>query len=132
MYTGKVRCLKCGREYDSERMFEGCPGCGTEDFVSTVTPLYELPETDGTRADFERLFPGRRLEDYREILPLKGQRPLVDLGVGNTALTRLSRLGEELGLELYVKDETRNPTWGHKDRLNAVLINKALELGAPG
>lgn len=44
----------------------------------------------------------------------------------------MDRLSDALKLDLYIKDETRNPTWGHKDRLNAVLINKALELGAPG
>ena len=49
--------------------------------------------------------------------------------MGNTALTKLPAIGKELGLDLYIKDETRNPTWGHKDRLNAVLINKAMELG---
>jgi len=132
MYTGKSKCLNCGQEYDSERIFEGCPHCRTSQFVSNITPMYQLPKTDGSRESFQKLFPGRRLEDYREILPFKGNAPLVDLGVGNTALTKLDRLGNELGLELYIKDETRNPTWGHKDRLNAVLINKALELKAPG
>ena len=132
MYTGTCRCLKCGREYDSEEMFEGCPACKSEDFVSNITPVYQLPKTDGKKETFRKLFPGKRLQDYLEILPFKEKRQLVDLGVGNTALTRLDRLGNELGVELYIKDETRNPTWGHKDRLNGVLINKALELHAPG
>ena len=132
MYTGKSRCLKCGCVYDSEQMFEGCPQCRTEDFVSNLTPIYDLPKTDGTRETFRKMFPGKKLQDYIEVLPFKEKRTLVDLGVGNTALTRLDRLGQELGLNLYIKDETRNPTWGHKDRLNSVLINKALELKAPG
>ncbi len=132
MYTGKSKCLNCGQEYDSERLFEGCPHCRNEQFVSNITPVYQLPAADGSMASFTELFPGNRLEDYREILPFRTRRNLIDLGVGNTALNRLDRIGEELGLELYVKDETRNPTWGHKDRLNAVLVNKALELGAPG
>ncbi|MGN0371814.1 MAG: pyridoxal-phosphate dependent enzyme [Enterocloster sp.] len=132
MYTGKSRCLHCGEIYDSEQLFDGCPACRTDRFVSIVTPVYDLPRMDGTKESFLKMFPGTDLETYRSILPFKGNKKLVDLGVGNTALTKLERLGEELELELYIKDETRNPTWGHKDRLNAVLINKALEVGAPG
>ncbi|HJC66974.1 MAG: pyridoxal-phosphate dependent enzyme [Lachnospiraceae bacterium] len=49
MYTGTCRCLKCGREYDSEEMFEGCPACKSEDFVSNITPVYQLPKTDGKK-----------------------------------------------------------------------------------
>ena len=131
-YTGKVKCLHCGREYDTEHLFEGCPHCRTKEFVSNVTPLYDLPKTDGKRETFLQMFPGKGLSAYQALLPFRKKRKLVDLGVGNTALTALERLGKELDLELYIKDETRNPTWGHKDRLNAVLINKALEQGAPG
>lgn len=132
MYTGKSVCLKCGHVFESERIYEGCSYCRTETFVSNITPVYELPKTDGKKATFLKMFPGNSMETYRELLPFKGNQPLVDLGVGNTALTKLPAIGKELGLDLYIKDETRNPTWGHKDRLNAVLINKAMELGVPG
>lgn len=132
MYTGKVKCLKCGHIYDREDFFEGCEKCRTDRFVSNVTPIYKLPETDGKKETFYKMFPGNDMETYRELLPFKGDKKLVDLGVGNTALTRMDHLSEELDIDLYIKDETRNPTWGHKDRLNAVLVNKALEVGAPG
>ncbi|PNV61786.1 threonine synthase [Clostridium sp. chh4-2] len=113
-------------------MFEGCLKCHTDKFASNLTPVYDLPKTDGKKETFMKMFPGSNLETYRSLLPFKGTEKLVDLGVGNTALTKLDRLGETLGVDLYIKDETRNPTWGHKDRLNAVLINKAVELKAPG
>ena len=134
MYTGTSKCLKCGHIFDREDVFDGCPCCKTDTFASNLTPIYELPPRveHGDRKLFLERFPGNDLETYRELLPFKGQEPFVDLGVGNTPVTRLSRLGGELGLDLYIKDETRNPTWGHKDRLNAVLINKALERKAPG
>ena len=96
MYTGKSKCLNCGQEYDSERLFEGCPHCRNEQFVSNITPVYQLPAADGSMASFTELFPGNRLEDYREILPFRTRRNLIDLGVGNTALNRLDRIGEEL------------------------------------
>ncbi|MCQ5145979.1 threonine synthase [Enterocloster bolteae] len=132
MYTGKVRCLKCGHIFEQENLFEGCPDCRTSEFVSNVTPIYELPKTNGRKECFMEMFPNDKMETYHEMLPFKEKRELVDLGVGNTAVTKLGRLSDELGIELYIKDETRNPTWGHKDRLNAVLVNKAIEMNAPG
>ena len=132
MYTGKVRCLKCGHVFEREDLFEGCPDCRTSEFVSNVTPMYDLPKTNGRKDTFMEMFPKDTMETYRELLPFKGKQKLVDLGVGNTALTKMEHLSCELGVELYIKDETRNPTWGHKDRLNAVLVNKAIEVNAPG
>lgn len=33
---------------------------------------------------------------------------------------------------MYVKDEARNPTWSHKDRLNRCTTSAAVGVGAPG
>jgi threonine synthase len=52
------------------------------------------------------------------------------LPVGLTPLLRADRLAEELGLgEVWVKDDTRNPTNSFKDRVVAVAIAKALDFG---
>ena len=53
------------------------------------------------------------------------------LGEGATPLIHLGKIGEEIGLDqLYVKDETQNPTWSYKDRLAAVAVNHAWGSGA--
>jgi threonine synthase len=132
MYTGKSQCLKCRHVFTEENIFTGCPYCKTDDFVSNLTPLYDLPQTNGTRETYNNMFGGGWLESYRAVLPFKEKQKLVSLNEGNTPLTELPRLERELGLRLYAKDESRNPTWGHKDRLNAILINKALERKARG
>jgi threonine synthase len=50
--------------------------------------------------------------------------------VGWTPLVRADRLAAELGLgEVWVKDDTRNPTNSFKDRVVAVALAKALEFG---
>jgi threonine synthase len=52
----------------------------------------------------------------------------VTIGEGDTPLIHTRRLGESLGIPgLYVKDESRNPTWSYKDRLAAVAVTKAVE-----
>jgi threonine synthase len=68
---------------------------------------------------------------YRDLLPVGAGTEPVSLGEGGTPLLRLSRVGSEVGLpELYLKDESRNPTWSYKDRLAAVGVTKAREVGA--
>lgn len=66
---------------------------------------------------------------YRPLLPL-GDGPVVSLGEGDTPLVEATNLAGDLGLDhLYVKDESRNPTWSYKDRLAAVAVTKAVQQG---
>jgi threonine synthase len=63
---------------------------------------------------------------YRGLLPVEGDAPLVTLGEGMTPLVRAERLGAELGLSnLYLKNETVNPTNSFKDRVVSVAVNWA-------
>jgi threonine synthase len=66
---------------------------------------------------------------YAEMLPIH-LPSVIDLSPGFTPLVRATRLGQHLGLDnLYLKDDTRNPTGSFKDRVVAVALSKALELG---
>lgn len=68
---------------------------------------------------------------YRELLPLEDLSRIVSLDEGGTPLLRSKRLADKLRLKnLYLKDETRNPTWSFKDRGSSVGVSKALEIGA--
>ena len=54
----------------------------------------------------------------------------VNLGAGWTPLVRADRLAAELGLgELWIKNDTLNPTGSFKDRVVSVALTKARELG---
>ena len=54
----------------------------------------------------------------------------MDLGAGFTPLVRADRLAAELGLgELWIKDDTANPTGSFKDRVVSVALTKARQLG---
>ena len=57
---------------------------------------------------------------------------MITLGEGNTPLLRASRLGDRLGVELWLKWEGANPTGSFKDRGMAVAVSRALERGANG
>lgn len=67
---------------------------------------------------------------YAYLLPVDGD-DRVDLGAGFNRLHRAKRLGAELGLkELYLLDDSVNPTYSFKDRVTSVAVTKALEFGA--
>lgn len=68
---------------------------------------------------------------YRALLPV-GEGPLIDLGTGFTPLLQADRLARELGLEeLWIKNDTVNPTYSFKDRVVAVAISAARQMEIP-
>lgn len=92
---------------------------------ANVHPVYDLGRPVGQDAGAPGIFRHRRL------LPLSEGTPPVSLGEGDTPLVHLGRIGAQLGLDrLYLKDETRNPTWSYKDRLAAVAVTAAVADGA--
>ncbi len=60
--------------------------------------------------------------------------PNLSLGEGGTALIESARISRWIGLDspVWLKDESRNPTWSHKDRLNYCIVSAALAIGARG
>jgi threonine synthase len=66
---------------------------------------------------------------YADLLPVE-RAAAVDLGAGYSPLVRADRLASELGLgEVWVKNDTVNPTNSFKDRVTEVALSKALEFG---
>jgi threonine synthase len=69
---------------------------------------------------------------YAGLLPV-GQNPRtrVDSGTGMTPLIRADRLADELGFtaQVWIKDDSANPTHSFKDRVVSVAMTGARELG---
>ena len=71
---------------------------------------------------------GKNLWRYLDLLPIEDPSNIVELNAGFTPLHSSKRLAEALGLKnLYIKDDTVNPTYSFKDRPAAVAVSKALE-----
>jgi threonine synthase len=67
---------------------------------------------------------------YRDFLPLERAPPRDTLPAGWTPLLRADRLAERLGLrEVWIKNDAANPTHSFKDRVVAVALARAKELG---
>ena len=66
---------------------------------------------------------------YQDLLPIETQN-IIDIGTGFTPLIKANNLGNRLGLNnLYIKNDSVNPTFSFKDRVVSVAATKALEFG---
>ena len=70
------------------------------------------------------------IEEYRGLLPVTEDTPVVTLLEGGTPLLSAPRLSERVGASVYLKIEGANPTGSFKDRGMTVAISKAVEEGA--
>ena len=122
-YATCLACRECGREFplDPINVCDFCFG-----------PLEVQYDHDAiqSRISRERIESGpRSIWRYKDLLPVDDDF-IVDLNVGMTPLLRAERLAEQLGLrELWIKNDTCNPSWSFKDRVVAVASSRAKQLG---
>lgn len=110
-------------------LVEGCPETSTADLQYPLAIDYDYKSAQP--GFFERdPFPG--LWRWGELLPPLA--PKLPMGEGGTPLVSAPRLSDWAGSEseVYIKDESRNPTGSHKDRLNLCTVSAAVLSGAPG
>ncbi len=125
-YLKDVRCIRCGHPLGDGKFYEGCPVCKAEGVGSNYTTVYDLKgATLPQNSDQPGIF------RFRDFYPLPQEAKAVSIGEGNTPLLKLERLGAKLGIDnLYVKDESRNPTMSYKDRLCSLIVSRAVHSGA--
>ena len=118
-----LRCRECGRNYPAEAIHV-CDFC-----FGPLEVVYDYDQLRG-KVTHESIAAGpNSIWRYAALLPVAGGTS-IDLGAGFTPLLRADRLAAELGLgELWLKDDTRNPTGSFKDRVVSVALSKARELG---
>ncbi|HET9532472.1 MAG TPA: pyridoxal-phosphate dependent enzyme, partial [Blastocatellia bacterium] len=124
MNVTHLYCSSCGKEYERGRIYNLCE-CGKPLMVS-----YDLDRASATLT--RESLTGREpsLWRYREVLPVEQAENRLSLGEGMTPLIKADRLGSGLGMaELYIKDESLNPTASFKARGMAVAVSMAKELG---
>lgn len=130
-YLRKLRCVSCGTEFAVGPMTAGCPACRSDVFASGLTPTYDYEQLAGDLGEGSLAEPGEGLWRFRRLLPVQDRSHEISLGEGNTPLVPVPSLARELDAEqVWVKDESRNPSWTFKDRHAAVTISKAVEHGA--
>jgi len=110
-------CIACDETQTVDFAGFVCPSCG-----GNLEITYDYA---AIRKDFVPGF------DYAPFLPVSKLEAPFPLKVGGTRLIAAPRLGELMGLRnLYLKDETTNPSASTKDRASAVALRRAMDIGA--
>jgi len=129
-FARSLRCTHCGVAYGLDPLWEGCAACRREDFVYPLEVQYDEAAQGAavSAALFERRSGG--VWRFDPLLPVAAERK-VTLEEGQTPLVDSPALADQAGVaRLLIKDESRNPTWSHKDRASAVAVSDALARGA--
>jgi threonine synthase len=123
MFVTHLECSACGLQHPWSRLQNLCFSCGKPLFVTVDLAAASRTLKRETLATREK-----SLWRYREVLPLPADIEPVSLGEGGTPLLRLQKFGRDI--DLWIKDESTNPTQSFKARGMSVAVSMAKHLGA--
>jgi threonine synthase len=126
MATEALRCKECAETYPLEARYV-CERC-----FGPLEVSYDFSELDAASARRKIQAGSAGIWRYADFLPFEGRPPAErsSLEPGLTPLVRADRLAERLGIgELWIKNDAANPTHSFKDRVVAVALAKARQLG---
>ena len=118
-----LECSKCGVKYSKTELHNLSPCC-----TLPLFPQYDLEKAKSILHKKDLKSRESNMWRYREIMPVEFKENIISLGEGWTPLVQANRLGELKGFSnLYLKNESINPTGSFKDRGMSVAISKARE-----
>jgi len=112
-----LHCSQCSATFKPYPPRYQCKKCG-----GLLEYTYDFDQLRRTRIRGQFAF-----WRYKPFLPEVTN--IVSMGEGGTPLHKAERLAEKIGLrEVYLKDETRNPTNSFRDRCGTLMVSNALDL----
>jgi threonine synthase len=123
MFLKHLECSACGLEHEGSRLQNLCRSCNKPLFA-----VIDLAAATRTLTRETLLTREKSLWRYREVLPLRAGVEPVSLCEGGTPLLRAQRFGDDV--DLWIKDESLNPTQSFKARGMSVAVSMAKYLGA--
>jgi len=118
-----LKCKECSTTYPLEARYV-CERC-----FGPLEVAYAAQRSDPAELKRRIQAGPHSLWRYADFLPLE-RVPARSLQTGWTPLVRADRLAEQLGVgEIWIKNETANPTHSFKDRVVSVALARAIELG---
>jgi threonine synthase len=124
-YLTGLTCSACQQVFEADRLQTYCPKCSAPLLVN-----YDLEAVKKSVSKAEISARQRSMWRWHELLPVRDSQNVICLGEGDTPLLAAPHLGHTVGLaELWVKDESQNPTGTFKARGMAAAISRAFELG---
>jgi threonine synthase len=123
VFLSHLECTSCRLQHEWSRLQNFCTAC--------QKPLFAIVDLAGAArvlAPEKLVTREKSLWRYREVLPLPADAAPVSLGEGGTPLLRAAKFGGHV--DLWVKDESQNPTQSFKARGMSVAVSMAKHLGA--
>ena len=125
MNVTHLECALCGLHYEAHRLLNLCTACGKPLLVR-----YDLSRAKTTLTKESLATRRPDLWRYREVLPVERDENIISLGEGWTPLLRARRLANRVKVnQLFIKDESQNPTQSFKARGMTTAVSMAKELG---
>ena len=138
MNDGKFyfECTTCSARYEQDEVVYLCPKCEQDNSPDlpprgVLKTLYHYGKIKHL-AKQDRLFDKLKEKEFRELLPINSERSLSWLKVGKTPLYEMKSFTfpfATTAFQIFLKDDSQNPTFSFKDRASEVVCAVAKEKG---
>jgi len=125
------KCNDCGAHYQPDEVKYLCPVCAAKNTLSqppkgVLKTVYNYKKLIENNTDFDAL----KENDFLELSPIQSTKSLPNLRVGKTPLYQQKSIDKkELPFNVFLKDDSQNPTYSFKDRASAIVSAYAKEQG---
>ncbi len=132
----KYQCINCNKEYLENEVKYLCPDCEKSNtfnnppkgVLKTIYPYEEIKKQFVEDEKYKNSWDFIKANGFIDILPINSLKSLPNLRVGNTALYKIDKLNNsKLPFNLFLKDDSQNPTYSFKDRASAIVSAYAKE-----
>jgi threonine synthase len=124
-------CTNCNKQYGANKVIYLCPDCSKLNDQDNppkgvLKTAYDYEGLRKTGIDFKKL----SQKGFIDLLPIHDLKSFPNLKVGNTPIYKIAKLNDkDLPFNLYLKDDSQNPTYSFKDRASALVSAYAKENG---
>jgi threonine synthase len=123
------QCSDCGRQIPAGEIIYLCPDCSAKQ-QPHKPPLGVLKVVYNYNLLSDLSFRELEENNFLQLLPVNDPKSFPNLRVGQTPLYEIDSLdGQTNDFDLYLKDDSQNPTFSFKDRASAVVSAFAKENG---
>lgn len=119
-------CTNCGQQFDDRRIRYLCPDC--EAFNTPRLPPKGVLKTLYNYSKINKNYTQLKQNKFLDLIPIKNLEKLPNLKVGNTPLYFADKINNTpLPFQLFLKDDSQNPTYSFKDRASSLVSAFAKE-----
>jgi len=125
----EFECVNCGKKFSPAEVMYLCLDCSSQNQPGqppkgVLKTIYNYHQLKHQNIDFEKLVENR----FAHLLPVKSINSFPNLRVGQTPLYHISGFkNQQFPFELFLKDDSQNPTYSFKDRASALVSAFAKE-----